>query len=92
MPFFLQPSSVPQAQWQAIYDALLAETLRRAGIGAVETGGSSSQTFGMKKLSDDALLGTLNAFGQALGVAPQPIVQVAPNFAGTNWNWPYSNP
>ncbi len=72
---------------QALLAAAKAEVLRRAGAGAVQTGSSTSQSFSMTKMTEDGLFRMINALTADLGYE-QPVIQVAPNFAGTAWSRP----
>lgn len=80
-------SGFSTAEKQALFAAAKAEMLRRAGVGAVQTGSSSAQSFGMQKMTEDGLIRLINALTVELGFE-QPVIQVAPNFAGTAWSWP----
>lgn len=69
------------AQKQAMLDAAWVEYNRRMGIGSVQTGASTGQSFGMTKIPWDALVATIDSLSQELGYA-QPVIQAQPNFAG----------
>lgn len=75
------------AEKTALLTAAKAELLRRVGVGAVQTGASNGQSFGMTKYTEDGLTRLINALTLELGYE-QPIVQVAPNFSGRNYAWP----
>lgn len=70
------------AEKQALLAAAKAELLRRVGVGAVQTGSSAAQSFGMMKMTEDGLARLINALTVDLGYE-QPVVQVRPNFSGS---------
>lgn len=73
------------AEKQALLTAAKAELLRRAGQGAVQSGSSSNQSFGMQKYTEDGLIRLINALTQDLGY-PEPETRVMPNFAWSPGN------
>lgn len=77
------------AELADLFTALKAESMRRAGVGAVQTGSSSAQSFTAMKLSNDDLKNWMDAVAAVLGYE-QPVIQVRPNFAGTAWTRPNS--
>lgn len=48
--------------------AAKAELLRRAGIGSVETGSATGQSFGMQKMSEGGLINLINSLSASLGL------------------------
>lgn len=77
------------AEKQNLLTAAKAELLRRAGAGSVQSGASSNQSFMFSKMTEDALIRTINALTIELGY-PQPEVRVRPAFghggyAGGGW-------
>jgi hypothetical protein len=72
--------SFSTAEKTALLTAAKAELLRRAGVGAVQTGSSAAQSFGMEKMTEDGLIRMINALTVELGYA-QPEIRVMPNFA-----------
>lgn len=80
--------SFSTAEKQALLTAAKAELLRRTGIGSVQTGSSTGQSFGMQKVPHSELVAMIDALTVELGY-PQPIVQASPNFAGrAGYAWP----
>lgn len=67
---------------QDLLAAAKAELLRRAGVGAVQTGASTGQSFSMTKYTEDGLISLINALTVDLGYV-QPVIQASPNFAGS---------
>ncbi len=65
----------------ALLAAAKAEILNRTGVGSVQTGSSTAQSFSMAKYSEDGLIRLINALTVELGY-PQPETRVAPNFSG----------
>jgi hypothetical protein len=72
--------SFSTAEKTALLTAAKAELLRRAGVGAVQTGSSAAQSFGMMKMSMEELTLLINSLSQELGYA-QAENRVMPNFA-----------
>lgn len=87
MSAVLDFSSFTTAEKTALLDAAKAEMLARAGIGSVASGSSTGQQYAMHKMSEDGLIRMINALTVELGYE-QPVIQVAPNFAGNAWSWP----
>lgn len=63
---------------QALFTAVKAEMLRRAGLGAISSGASQGQSVTMTKLSEEALAAWSNALSAELN--GEPITQVRPLF------------
>lgn len=61
--------------------AAKAELLRRAGIGSVQNGTGAGQSFGMMKMSDDALARLINSLTAATGTAQSFETRVRPDFS-----------
>lgn len=61
--------------------AAKAELLRRTGLGAIQTGASTGQSFGMTKIPYSELTALIDSLSIELGY-PQPVIQASPNFAG----------
>lgn len=61
--------------------AAKAELLRRAGVGSVVNGSSAGQSFGMQKMSDDALTRLINSLTASSGHTQCFETRVRPNFA-----------
>jgi hypothetical protein len=74
--------SFSTAEKTALLAAAKAEVLRRAGLGAIQTGAGNSQSYGMQKMTEDGLIRMINSLTTELGFE-QPVIQVRPNFAGT---------
>ena len=68
------------AEKQALLAAAKAELLRRAGVGSVQNGSSSAQSFAMAKYSEDGLIKLINGLTQDLNFQ-QPEVRVRPIFS-----------
>jgi hypothetical protein len=68
------------AEKTSLLAAAKAELLRRAGVGAVQTGASTGQSFSMTKYTEDGLIALINSLTVDLGFE-QPIIQAKPNFA-----------
>lgn len=64
-----------------------AELLRRSGIGSVQTGASTGESWTMDKVPYPELVAMIDALTVELGFA-QPNVRVTPNFAGRAGSWP----
>lgn len=82
MPASIDFSSFTAIERSDLLKAAKAELLRRAGIGSVETGSATGQSFGMRKMSDDALTALINSLTKAAGYAGSDGGQrVRPNFS-----------
>jgi len=60
-------SSFTTSERTDLLTAAKAELLRRAGVGSVQTGTSVGQSFGMMKMSDEALTSLINSLSSSLG-------------------------
>ncbi len=69
------------AEKEALLTAAKAELLRRTGIGSVQTGASTGESFSMQKVPHTELVAIIDALTLDLGYA-QPTTRVTPNFAG----------
>ena len=82
MAVALDFSSFSFAEKQALLTAAKAEVLRRAGVGAVQTGSSAGQSFGMMKWTEEGLKGVINSLTADLGYSQGGGGCVIPNFSG----------
>lgn len=83
--------SFSTAEKQALLTAAKAELLRRAGIGSVQTGASTGESYSMTKTPYNDLVALIDALTVELGY-PQPVVQASPNFSGVSREWGYGYP
>lgn len=82
MAVSLDFSSFTTIERTNLLSAAKAELLRRAGIGSVQTGSSTGESFGMAKLSDDALMSLINSLSSSLGMlSTNGGARVRPNFS-----------
>lgn len=72
--------SFTTAEKTALLNAAKAELLRRVGIGSVQTGASTGQSFSMTKIPQKELEALIDGLTSELGY-PEPNVVVAPNFS-----------
>lgn len=73
-------SSYSTAEKTALLTAAKAEVLRRVGVGAIQTGASTGQSFSMTKMTEEGLARLISTLSIDLGYE-QPVIQVAPNFS-----------
>lgn len=88
MPSTLDFGGFSTAEKTALFTAAKAELLRRAGVGSVQSGASSSQNFTMAKMSMDELTILINALSVDLGY-PEPENRVVPNFSNAYGRFGY---
>jgi hypothetical protein len=79
--------SFSAAEKTDLLTAAKAELLRRNGIGSVQTGASTGESWTMDKVPYTELVAMIDALTLELGYA-QPNVRVTPNFAGRSGSWP----